>query len=270
LSLSGCTKIENSIRLDTLKPQQFFENLTTEPITLSSTIKFGIVPHHEIAKSWISEFWATVALSRPETIILLSPNHPESGSSPIVTSNTSWLSAMGNLKSDTAIINRLKSETTLDVNIVKSEHGITTHIPYITYFIPTAKIVPLLVSSHISESELELFTSTLHKITIENKKILVIGSLDFSHYLDSNTATVKDTQTIELIQLSQIKNILRLGNDNVDSSEILAVIVRLAQLSRCHTPDIFHQGNSADFTDKKSNTTSYLIIGYQTDKCSIQ
>ena len=72
---------------------------TSKPSTLVSTI---ILPHHDLVKIQRQQFLADIKKSAGDskTIILLSPNHYESGSSDVQTTNQTWEISSGKIYTD--------------------------------------------------------------------------------------------------------------------------------------------------------------------------
>jgi len=71
----------------------------------------AVMPHHDLVKDVRREFFKKLKLeSKPQTIILVSVNHFNTGSGDIISSDQDWLVANGKekIKANTEIINKLK------------------------------------------------------------------------------------------------------------------------------------------------------------------
>lgn len=272
LSFSGCVQMNAPvISLPAPTEKDFFQNLTTTPLSLSSQMQLGVVPHHEVAKAWISEFWATIATSKPQTIIIISPNHFDVDKEKIITAQNTWNTSVGRVETNNDVIDSLKKLPFLiiDSTAVSQDHGITTHIPYIAHFMPGTKIIALLVSNYIGMEEINTLATTLAK-DLDSKNDVVVASIDFSHYLSKGESEKKDEITKQLIETNDANHIINLNNDYLDARSGMILVQQLAYQLGCKQPTFFHHGNSADFINASSgSTTSYFIFGYTKDNCML-
>lgn len=236
--------------------KEFYYQLVEEPLNLNgNSLLMGIVPHHLVAKPWISEFWATIGNSKPKRIFLLSPNHFDSNTHKITTTSVAL-----HLFKDVEFV---KANDT----VISNDHGITTHLPFVEYFTKSSQLVPLVVSNTTTKEELEIVAHHLIK-EVNPSNDVIVASIDFSHYLNKNVADQKDQETLNYLNEMNTNAIIRLTNDHVDARSGLVLFLRAAQLLNCQKPTIFHHGNSADFVPKTStSSTSYFVAGITASQC---
>lgn len=242
------------------KQSQFqFENLT---------IKGGVVPHHAIASEMIAEFFNILSTQNPSTILLLGPNHTEKGNSKFVTSETMWQTPFGAVDSDMDLIQYLKSNNiiTVDSYVVEEDQSIYAMIPYIKYFLPETKVVPVLISSSANEDEINRFVDQLINFTGKDQKTILVASVDFSHYLNQSEAKKRDDVTIRLIEQRDYSNLLKLNSDYLDGPQAVALLLKY--LEKIDFKDMYFLGYDNSGTMIKNNTiptTSYYSIIYGRD-----
>jgi hypothetical protein len=155
-----------------------------------SKIVAGIVPH----AGWI--FSGAVAAKvfkcfrekrNPATFILLGAIHRWGVLKNSVDAHGSWATPLGNVDVDEQVALTLISSP--DIHLVEDprahidEHSLEVQLPYIKYFFPEAKIVPIAV---VSDNKSALFGQKIGEIAAQiDKEIVVIGTTDLTHYGDA-------------------------------------------------------------------------------------
>ncbi len=270
LFLSGCEQaVTQTVVLSAPAKKDFYHNLITTPLSSNPQILLGVLPHHEVAKAWISEFWATIAINPPRTLIIISPNHFDIKKEKIITSQNRWKTEVGDVFSNQDLIKKMTQLPfiTIDNQAVLADHGVAIHIPYIAHFLPKTKIVPLLVSNYVDQDEMNTLIAVLMQ-NLDPQTDMVIASIDFSHYLSKTESEKKDEITKHFIETNDTNHIINLNNDYLDARSGMVLIQQLAKQLQCKEPTFFHHGNSADFLHGPTNsTTSYFVIGYTANNC---
>jgi len=232
-------------------------------------IASGVISHHLLAKEIIQEFFKYISLKeKPESIILLSPDHFNSGT---LCEKASFITlSLGvknfkNLKVNDFLLRNLieKNNFCFSNSSIEKDHGITNLLPYIKSYFPDTKILPILVPSDVSEEQMDLFIKTINSQA--SLHTIVIASVDFSHYLPKNAAQFHDKKSIRVLlnfEKEEFKNI------EVDCWQCLYGARLFAKLQNKEKPKIINCGNSADFL-KNSNideTTSYFSVVFEEAK----
>ena len=223
----------------------------------------GIVPHHLLADFLIDDFFSRLKPQNPETIILIGPNHDEKGAKAL-SAEIDWETDYGLLKRDEELINKLKKKGLLnfDEKILKEEPSISNIIPFIKKHLPSVKIMPLILRANLSLNELEVIAKMLAEEL--NEKIVIVASIDFSHYLSRQEAQAKDEETIKAIKDFDLGKIYSFGNDHLDSASSLIVILLSLKEKGKTNPEILRHSNSGIITKKNlPPTTSYFSIAFK-------
>ena len=225
-------------------------------------IRAVILPHHLLATVFIAESLKSISDKVP-VIILIGPNHSEKGESKFIISDKNWSTPFGITHSDEDIIASLSQNdlTGKDNATVTREQSVLGIMPYIKYIIPNAKVVPMIIKHDASISDVESVSETIFKIMSGNKHVILIASIDFSHYLRSLDAMEKDEETLKAINTKNYPEILAYDNDNLDSPVSLVVLLKsLEKLGKYDLKVLDHSNSSILMKKDSSETTSYFSI----------
>lgn len=218
----------------------------------------AVVPHHLIAGGIIADIFARVPQTA-HTIILIGPNHYEVGSAPVISSQKNWDTVFGIIEADQGLLERLEKKRLLAFSdkVMIEEHSTQGMMPYVKYFAPEAKVVPLILSATMSREELESLAAAL-KGEIE-KGAIVIAAVDFSHHLPGAEAEKRDAVTLEALRTKNIDWLLRLNTEYLDSPQSIALLLMLMNLTGHDTFALEHHSNSGELLrDSSIEVTSYI------------
>lgn len=231
---------------------------------IDNFIKGGIIPHHILASNIIADFYYGLSSQDIETIILLGPNHEEGGDFVALSSKYSWQTPFGLVVSDEKIINDLLKNNLLKINnnILENEHSVAVHMPFIKYYLPDAKVAPIILSHKANLKNIKILSEQLEKY-LQNNKTIVISSVDFSHYLTGEEAEQKDKESLEAMQNFDYKKIYSFNNDNLDSPPSIIALLMVMQKLKIDNFNVIANTNSGQLlNDYDSKTTSYFSIEF--------
>ena len=220
----------------------------------------AIVPHHLLAAHLIADAFRQLSLQQPQTIILIAPNHDEAGNSPIITAKNFWQTSLGILETDQTMISKLLVEPNIMLNeeVMFLEAGISDLVPFIQYYFPKTQLVPILVSNRMGNDHVARLIDLLSPYI--NEKTILIGSVDFSHYLPSTEAQKRDQETRSAIMEKNYEKIMKFGNDHLDSPPALLTVLQIAE-QKGAKKEIRENTNSGNITGNYVEPgTSYFEI----------
>ena len=223
----------------------------------------GIIPHDLLPSFIFADFFSKLAKQNPETIIIIGPNHYEKGDYKFLTSYFDWETSLGTLLSDQKILDELVDEKIIGVNeeALLNDHSVGSSLPFIKYYLPDVKIVPILISGFVTQGEADLFSNKLANLV--NEKVVLVAAVDFSHYLNRNEAQQKDEITENIIKDYDYSKLFLLNNDYTDSPASLGVFLMTMQKLGKTNMDILENTNSGKLQDRDFiETTSYFYITY--------
>lgn len=229
-------------------------------------IKGGIVPHHLLAGNMIASIFKALSEDDPSTIVLIGPNHKRIGHNSLITSKLAWSTDFGILENDTAVSNWLISDRKAAQNnsLMEEEHSVSSLIPYIKYYMPKAKVVPLLLHGDYTAAESGELGRQLAEKLSSTSDAVVMASVDFSHYLDAITADKMDEKTIAAIKAFDMDSISRMGNDNLDSPPSILVLLSAMKEMGADVLEVTGHDNSSDIAGKGADfTTSYYTAFFR-------
>jgi AmmeMemoRadiSam system protein B len=155
-----------------------------------------IIPHHMIVSAKIDDLLGDLAKSYDfERIIILSPNHFNYGFRYIQTTNNS----LDSMRIDIPAVTGLNAgqSAIIENKDFQKEHGIMSEIPFIKKYWPAAQLIPITIKTATPEWRLKKLSEELSRLN--NKKTLIIASLDFSHYCTEETARKNDRRFLDWI-----------------------------------------------------------------------
>lgn len=232
-----------------------------EPENLQAKVCSGVVPHHLLAGHIIARFMESIKdVQKPETIIIIGPNHPNKGAR-IITGLNSWQTPEGLVKTDEKIINALleKHLAVQGEDILAKEHSIGNIVPFIKHYLPETKVVPIIFHHSVKEAEIDNILNILDKYLGEDD--LVLASVDFSHYLTRKRAEEMDQRTIKAIKDFDYNTLSFMGNDNLDSPPSLIATLKRADIQKSKSCKILdHTNSGVILKNDLIETTSYFSL----------
>jgi len=251
------------------------ENLRKQLSKLFEGIEKGeflcvVSPHAGYEYSGRTAACAINSLKPASTFIILGPNHNLMGSEFSVMGSGEWETPLGRIETDIDLAKELKKcDVLLDDEIAHMhEHSIEVQLPFLQYLFKNFKFVPISISNvGYSEDFLKRCEALGKHIakTIKGKKIGVVASSDFSHYLPKKTAKEKDDKAIErIINLDPIGLFKTL--EKIDASVCgygpITILMYTAKELGLKAKLINHT-DSGDTTGDNSAVVSYYAIGFK-------
>lgn len=273
----GCSSKETVVPVTSKKLQvknndmRVFESSLKNKILYESdfdNIKAGVIPHHLTAANMISGFFDLASknkFDKFDTVIIIAPNH-DGDLGDVIISNANWdfYDGVYNDNEFYEIIKKMdlkQIKMITDNDRVEQDHSASVHIPYVEEYFPEAKVFPILVSKTLSLDDTLLFSDVLNKsIDLLDKKVLLICSIDFSHFLTKSEALKNDVITLDTIKNKNYHKLFSFSNEYIDSPS--SMIIFLEYLKKHDlTLEVLDNKDGTDFSDVPSkDTTSYFVF----------
>ena len=219
-------------------------------------IKGGIVPHHLLAGHLSAVFFSAIAKQRPSTIVLISPNHFNRGSAPVIATNLDWQTPYGIVKTDHDLTESMVASglVRIDEDVVKEEHGLYVLPPFIRKSLPQTRMVSLMIKEQTSSSTIDRLANSLADILPADA--VVVASVDFSHYQTAPVANFHDEYTRSIIKSFDYE---RLAKTEIDSTASVRLLLKLMESKGAQKVGFELHTNAAELTRNPSatNITSY-------------
>ncbi|HHX24950.1 MAG TPA: AmmeMemoRadiSam system protein B [Thermoanaerobacterales bacterium] len=220
----------------------------------------AVVPHHMLAHKLISEVFMLLQKNPPPLLIFLGPNHENRGNK-ILTSSLGWQTPFGTVEVEQKCISQL-----LATNLVKredhvftSEHSIGNLMPFVKYYLPNTKVVPIIYHHDVSKKEAAQLARHLGKLAEDGA--VIIASVDFSHYLTRKEAEQKDIETLKIMEEKNLDTLFTLGNDHLDSPAALGTLFLTMECLGVNNFTLLGHTNSGILLENDLiETTSYITL----------
>jgi AmmeMemoRadiSam system protein B len=140
-------------------------------------------------------------IERPDTVIIIGPNHTGYGSGISTVVQGIWRTPLGDVEVDTELANKVQRASKLldiDDTAHQFEHSIEVQLPFLQYIYgSTFKLIP--ISMRMQDLEASQDVGVAIAKTILNRRVLLIASTDLSHYESYREAKTKDQIVIDTI-----------------------------------------------------------------------
>lgn len=242
------------------QPNHFYTGNFSEKTSLTG-IRGGVIPHHLLADKLIARVFHQLKSQKPKTIILIGPNHKNEGAR-IMTSSLGWQTPFGVVEVDEKLLEAIKQasgQVKEDDKIMGGEHAMGNIMPFIKYYLPETKVVPLIFHNDLTLDEAGALGKQLADLMSDDTMIL--ASVDFSHYLTGDEAEKKDRETIFALQTQNLGRIFTMNDDYLDSPASIGVLFKaMDNLGRKDFTILNHTNSGVLLGNKNIETTSYITL----------
>ena len=230
--------------------------------TVPANLIAGIIPHDVYMGDYIAHFFSALSkISSPATIILIGPDHFERGDGIFTTTDTAWKTPYGILEPNRSVIHSLEEKHVahIQTSVMQSEHSISALVPFIKYYFPDTKIVPIIMKAATNQNDITALRNALS--SLQGTTVLV-GAIDFSHYLLPSESDINDISTQQAIEELNENFFLSLSgnfNDYVDSPGGVAFVLDWSKSHGATRGNVLYHMNRADITGIQNQpSTSYF------------
>lgn len=231
-------------------------------VQLSATAQplMVVVPHHNLVATKRQAVLAKLANeSQPQTIILVSPNHYDLGTSDVLTTNRVWSinNNQAQIQPAASLIHGLVATNVARIqdSVFDNEHGIKNLLDDIHTYFPEAQLLPVIFKSTTTPAEA---TAVLDHLLLSCAECGVIASVDMSHYQPAAMADIHDVKTIRALTSLDEQEIWEV---EVDSNPSLAFLVQWAKAHEADRFMLFDHTNSGFLAGNPDTETTTHIFG---------
>lgn len=230
----------------------------------SRDVMGAVVPHAGYTYSGPTAAHVYAALPQADTYVILGPNHTGVGSLVAVSQET-WETPLGEVPADKEFVKKLAGGIIdLDENAHRYEHSIEVQLPFLQYrFSHKFEIVPICMGMQDEQTAMEIGNQLAQVIRDSNKKVVIIASSDFSHYVPDKVARDTDNYLIESVLTLDVDEFYaRLAERNASAcgyGPITAMFVASAQLGATGGT-LLDYSTSGDVTGDTSAVVGYAGI----------
>jgi AmmeMemoRadiSam system protein B len=222
-----------------------------------------IVPHHWLAGRLILSGLRDLAASGDyRRIVLIGPDHVNAGDAAVTTSDRSWQTPFGLVQPDAGAIDRLISAGLVrsEPEVLTYEHSVAGIMPAIAYYLPEARVVPLVLRHDLTPLEVKRLAAALAPLL--DHSTAIVAAVDFSHYLSTNEARQQDRDTLAALRSLDSSSILSFGDEHLDSPASIGVLMEAMRLVGNTDFVLRENSNSSDMGGSLSAPVTSYIYGY--------
>ncbi len=148
-----------------------------------------------------------------DTFIIIGPSHTGAGKPLSIMTEGTWKTPLGDVEIDSELGKHILANSKYleeDYLAHQYEHSIEVQLPFLQYFKPDIKFVPIILYPYTSGAICKEIGKELAKAIKEsNKGVVIIASSDMTHYEPQESARGKDTQAIEAMLALNEDELLR-------------------------------------------------------------
>jgi AmmeMemoRadiSam system protein B len=134
-----------------------------------------------------------------DTFFIINPNHTGYGREIEVDSNENWQTPLGSVEIDTDFVDNL--DLPVSNTAQASEHSAEVMLPFLQKWLSYPfKIVPICILRQNPLTSKEIAEKIFKANQLLKKRIFIIASSDFSHYVDPQKGKEKDTLVLNEIE----------------------------------------------------------------------
>ncbi|MCF8380301.1 MAG: AmmeMemoRadiSam system protein B [Bacteroidales bacterium] len=232
---------------------------------------FGcVLPHagHIYSAYQSLAFFELIRLIKPdfESFVLLHPLHHGGYLDFASDSHDYWETPMGTLKVDKQFVDAMGIETSSDM--LNGEHSAEVILPYIQFYDFNEKlIVPVGIGTQNPVVSKKLADMIIKAQNKTNRKVCVIASSDFSHFLSPREGFKQDQLVLEAVQKRMINQVYHSIIQNNISVCGYGPIMALMEYSRLMNPEyetkILARGHSGEVRNSDRVVDYISILFYE-------
>ncbi|MEA3500953.1 MAG: AmmeMemoRadiSam system protein B [Candidatus Marinimicrobia bacterium] len=254
------TELKNTIThfFDKVEMDQYQENI----------VPFGLIsPHAGIRFSGpvASYGYSLLNDQNYDIVILLGSSHKYNLGKISIYNGDLYKTPLGKTPVNKKITEKLLSKNNNFVfkeYVHKNENSLELQMPFLQYQLKDFSVVPILTSTNNFSLLDMLANSLIEIIKSSDKKILIVGSTDMSHYHDYRSAVKMDRHTIDLIvnnKWEKLKKEISLGNSELCGYYAIYTFLKIMKEFENDNAILLNYKNSGDIM---KNTRSQGVVGY--------
>jgi AmmeMemoRadiSam system protein B len=205
-------------------------------------------------------------ISFKDTFIIMGPNHTGLGKPFSIMTEGSWQTPLGEVPIDAELGQRLLSTSKHLEEDDKAhfyEHSIEVQLPFLQYFKPDFKLVPIIFGHPDGAIHKEVGREIARAVRELGREVVIIASSDMTHYEPQESAQKKDTQAIgAMLNLDEDELLKRVAQFNITMcgyAPAVSLIAAAKELGASGAELVKYQ-TSGDVTGDFSSVVGYAGI----------
>jgi len=202
----------------------------------------------------------------PDTFVIVHPNHSGHGDSLAIDESALWTNAIGEVPVDLELAAEM--ELPFDQRAHAMEHSAEVIIPFIQYFQSDQafSIVPVCMLDQSYKSAALVANSIIRGVAQTGRKIMVLASCDFSHFLPPETGEEQDQYILDHIMSRNAPGVEQSVKEKRVSVCGYGPIMTLMEYAGSHSPEykieILARGHSGEVSPSLEVVDYISLIAY--------
>jgi hypothetical protein len=201
-----------------------------------------------------------------DTFIIMGPNHTGRGKAFSIMTEGVWQTPLGDVEIDSELAKRILGLSRYlkeDQAAHLDEHSIEVQLPFLQYFKPDVKFVPIVFSFGTGDIYQEIGREIARATKELKREVVIMASSDMTHYESQESAQWKDAQAIEaIVELNEEKLLQRVQTLNITMcgyAPAVSLISAAKELGATRAELVKYQ-TSGDTTGDYSSVVGYAGI----------
>jgi AmmeMemoRadiSam system protein B len=201
-----------------------------------------------------------------DTFIIMGPNHTGAGRPLSIMTEGKWQTPLGEVEIDSELAKKILATSRYleeDDRAHIYEHSIEVQLPFLQYFKPDFKLVPMVFGHPSGAIYKEVGKEIAAAVKELGREVVIIASSDMSHYEPQASAQKKDTQAIgAILKLDEDELLKRVAEFNITMcgyAPAVSLIVAAKELG-AKSAELVKYQTSGDVTGDYSAVVGYAGI----------
>jgi AmmeMemoRadiSam system protein B/AmmeMemoRadiSam system protein A len=201
-----------------------------------------------------------------DTVIIMGPNHTGLGKQFSIMTQGAWRTPLGEVEIDSELGEKLLAASNYleeDQVAHQYEHSIEVQLPFLQYFKPDIKLVPIVLGHASGTTYREIGEAIARAIKEVDKEAIIVSSSDMTHYESQESARRKDYKAIEaILDLNEEELLRRVDELNITMcgyAPTISLISAAKELGATEAELISYQ-TSGDTTGDYTTVVGYAGI----------
>lgn len=210
-------------------------------------------------------FFALASQKKPDTVVVVGPNHRGLGEGVAVGKQDRWQTPLGEVELDADLGQAIIANSQLarwDDLAHSQEHSIEVQVPFLQYIYGSPfRMVPICMLRQDLEASRDLGNALA--ATLKGKDAVIIASSDFSHYESQSSASRKDHLALEVIlalEPDQLEGVVRRNSISMCGPGPVMSMLTACKALGAQQAKLLRYATSGDIAGEYSQVVGYASV----------
>jgi hypothetical protein len=205
--------------------------------------------------------------NKPDTVIIVGPNHSGVGTDVSLYPEGRWLTPLGPIDIDSELTYSLVRRSdvfSVDDFSHASEHSIEVQLPFLQYVLKDFKLVPICMLDQSKETSKKVGDAVAEAVV--GKRALLVASSDLTHYEPADAVRKKDEQVLSevmTLDVDRLYSTLASTGSTACGYGPMTVAMRVAQKLGAKGGRLLKYANSGDIMGDNRAVVGYASAAFE-------